>query len=191
MRITIGIPAALAGTLVLAVAIIAQRHMVPSESLRPLPLLRVKDYPQTYVTRIDVDVTSPAHVTLKWVGPNAGRHPVGPFRASVGRGWGTNNCNDPVESNCPNSRCTPKGSHIVQGVLDNLKSHPACRFATIVDSRRAIALHSHHSIPNKPISQGCIRLDPTPAQLIHDNCIVGVTIVKVFGEWAPPNEVEQ
>ena len=150
--------------------------------------VRVDDYPNTYISQIAVDVTNPSQVRLTWTGPSADRQDHGPFRASVGRGCGTNNCDDPVESNCLNSQCTPKGTRVVEMVMDNLKNHPACRFATVIDRKRAIALHSHHEVPNYPSSSGCIRLESYAAKLIHDNCIVNKTLVNVHGKWSLPDQ---
>src|SRR4051812_5749973 len=64
--------------------------------------LRNPDFPRTHIARIHLDLTSPNHfVTLTWIGPAAAQQPTGPFRSSPGAGWGSNDCNDAVESNCP------------------------------------------------------------------------------------------
>src|ERR1044072_6912825 len=70
--------------------------------------LRNADFTSTYISLIHLDLTSPNHsVTLTWAGPKAESQETGPFRSSPGTGWGTNNCDDNVESNCLDSRCTP------------------------------------------------------------------------------------
>ncbi len=152
----------------------------------PLYHLRVASYPSTFISQIDVVLTAPSEVRLTWVGPDAKSQPAGPFKASVGSGCGTNDCNDEIESNCLNSECTPKGTHYVEQMMDNLKRSPACRFATFINRKRAIALHSHTSVPDHPSSNGCIRLEIYPAQLIHNNSVVKKTKVVVEGTWKAP-----
>ena len=150
--------------------------------------LRVRDYPQTAIVQIHLDLTSPDHsVTLTWRGPTAARQPTGPFRSSPGTGWGTNDCNDPVESNCPDSRCTPKGLRQVEGFMDHLADALACRYVTLIDARRRIGFHSHPGrLAPYPSSKGCVRLEPWAARLIHDNAIAGETEILVDGTWSPP-----
>ena len=150
--------------------------------------LRVRDYPQTAIAYIHLDLTSPDHsVTLTWRGPTAARQPTGPFRSSPGTGWGTNDCNDPVESNCPDSRCTPKGLRQVEGFMDHLADALACRYVTLIDAHRRIGFHSHPGrLAPYPSSQGCVRLEPWVARLIHDNAVAGDTEVLVDGTWTPP-----
>ena len=150
--------------------------------------LRVRDYPRTAIARIHLDLTSPDHsVTLTWRGPNAARQPTGPFRSSPGTGWGTNDCNDPVESNCPDSRCTPKGLRRVEGFMDHLADALACRYVTLIDARRRIGFHSSPGLLAPcPSSRGCVRLEPWVARLIHDNSVVGETETLVDGTWTPP-----
>lgn len=138
-----------------------------------LPSQRNKDFPNTYITRIHLDLTGPNHhVSLGWTGRSAERQDVGPFHSSPGAGWGTNDCNDPLESNCPNSMCTPKGLRKVEGLADHIRDGRIYRYVTWIDQRRAIGFHSHPSVPPYPDSQGCVRLEPYAARLIHDNSIV-------------------
>lgn len=144
------------------------------------------DYPKTYISRIHLDLTSPnSYVTLTWAGPKADRQDAGPFHSSVGEGWGMNDCNDPVESNALDSRCTPKGLRHVEGFADQMGG-PQYRYVTWIDFRRAVAFHSHPSVPDYPASQGCVRLEPYAARLIHDNSIEGVTEILIDGTWANP-----
>ena len=107
--------------------------------------LRNSGFPETFISVIHVDLTSPNHyVTLEWTGPKAEKQEVGPFRSSPGRGWGDNDCNDVVESNCPGSKCTPKGRRKVEGFKPHLGRFVAyCRYATVIDEERAISMHSH------------------------------------------------
>ncbi len=153
-----------------------------------VPSLQNKDFPNTYIGRIHLDLTSPDHyVRLAWVGPEAPSQEAGPFRSSTGAGWGTNDCNDSVESNCHDSRCTPKGLRKVEGFMDHLKDTPGHRYVTLIDRRRSIGFHSCPSVERVPASAGCVRLEPYAARLIHDNSIQGVTEILIDGTWTNPN----
>jgi hypothetical protein len=146
--------------------------------------LRNADFPQTFISAIEVDLTSPNHwVTLTWAGPHASSGETGPFHSSPGAGTGSNNCDDETVSRTSGSNCTPKGQRLVEGFADHLRSHRACRFVTWFHLRRGIAFHSHAHVPNYPASHGCVRLDERIAQLIHNNARSGVTTVTVSGTW--------
>jgi hypothetical protein len=149
--------------------------------------LRVPDYPRTAIARIHLNLTSPTHfVVLTWLGPSADSQPTGPFTSSPGMGWGTNDCNDAVESNCPDSHCTPKGLRRVEGFMEHLKDRQDCRYVTLIDARRRVGFHSSpEPLPPYPSSQGCVRLEPRVAKLIYDNAIVGETEILVDGTWTP------
>jgi hypothetical protein len=152
-----------------------------------IPCLRNDGFPDTHIGRIHLDLTSPHHwVRLAWVGPQAADQNGGPFRSSPGAGGGDNDCNHAVESNCPNSLCTPKGTRTVEGFMDHLRDKPEYRYVTLIDARRAIGFHAHPSVPPYPASQGCVRLEPYAARLIHDNSIEGVTEIVVDGTWTNP-----
>lgn len=149
--------------------------------------LRVVDYPRTAIAMIHLDVTSPNHsVVLTWRGPTANRQPTGPFPSSPGAGWGTNDCNDPVESNCPDSHCTPKGLRRVEGFMDHLTDRTDCRYVTLIDASRRIGFHSTPgTLAPFPSSQGCVRLEPRVARLIYDNSVKGETEILIDGTWTP------
>jgi hypothetical protein len=147
--------------------------------------LRNAGFPDTYISRIHLELTN-QHVTLTWSGPDASRQETGPFRSSTGAGWGTNDCNDPIESNCVSSLCTPKGLRKVEGFSEYMKDGHGYRFVTWIDRRRAIAFHSHPSVMTYPSSQGCVRLEPYAAQLLYDNSIERVTEILVDGTWTNP-----
>ncbi len=149
-------------------------------------------FPETYIERIHLDLTSPnQYVDLKWKGTGASAMETGPFRSSTGAGWGSNDCNDPIESNAPNSLCTPKGVRKVEGFLDNLRSRPDCRYVTLIDKARAIGFHSYDFVPPYPDSMGCVRLKPEVARLIHDNSIAGTTEIVIDGTWSRAGNEEQ
>ena len=169
------------GWLVYGAAFPLESGVVPSQ--------RNDDFPNTSIGRIHLDLTSPSHwVRLTWVGPQADKQDTLPFRSSPGAGWGTNNCNDVLESNCLNSRCTPIGLRKVEGFEDHIRSTPQFRYVTFIDKRRAISFHSCMSVEPYPNSQGCVRLEPYAARLIHDNSIVGTTEILIDGTWTNPGQ---
>jgi hypothetical protein len=147
--------------------------------------LRNADYPNTYISRIDVDLTSPNHwVRLTWSGPDAASQETGPFHSSPGRGLGNNNCDDVNESNRQNSNCTPKGTMHVQGFSEDMRTCRHCKFVTWFNIPREVAFHYYPDVPNYPASHGCVRLeDMHAAQLIHNNSKIGATEVVVDGTW--------
>jgi len=168
------------GWLVYAAAYPNEPGMVASQ--------RNSGFPDTYIGRIHLELTSPNHyVTLTWAGPDTARQDAGPFPSSPGAGWGTNDCNDSVESNCPDSRCTPKGMRKVEGFTDHLEDTPQHRYVTWIDKRRAIGFHSCMWVERYPASAGCVRLEPHAARLIYDNSIVGKTEIVIDGTWTNPN----
>jgi hypothetical protein len=147
--------------------------------------LRNADFPRTYISSIQVDVTSPNHwVRLTWSGPNAASQETGPFHSSPGRGLGYNNCDDVAESHRADSNCTPKGNMHVQAFSESMTTAPDCRFVTWFNAARGVALHYYPNVPNYPASHGCVRLqDMHAAQLIHNNSKIGATEVTVGGKW--------
>lgn len=150
--------------------------------------LRNPGYPDTYISLIEVDVTSPDHwVTLHWTGKYAKNQKTGPFYSSPGRGLGANDCDDLIESNQVDSNCTPKGRLIVEGFSETLPSNSEATFTTWIDMRREVAIHYYPEVPEYPASAGCIRLkDQEAAQLIHDNAVIGKTVVEIGGKWTRP-----
>ena len=161
---------------------------LPAADPSVVPSLRNANFPETYISRIHLDLTSPNHfVELTWDGPQAGAQDRGPFRSCPGRGWGDNNCGDPVESNCHGSNCTPIGLRKVEGHQEHLESSPTYRYVTLIDGRRAIGFHAHDSLPPYPDSQGCVRLEPAAARLIYDNSIARKTEILVDGTWTNPS----
>lgn len=152
--------------------------------------MRNSDFPATYISAIQVDLTSPHHwVTVEWDGPRALDQVTGPFHSSPGMGLRNNDCNDPIESNRYGSECTPKGTKMVEAFSDCLPSFIRCKYVTWIDLPREIAFHSHSDIPDYPASHGCIRLNESTAQLIHNNAIAGKTKVTVDGTWTSPRGI--
>jgi hypothetical protein len=163
----------------------APSEPVPYAEGRADKRLRNADFPRTYIRAIHVGLTSPKHgVELVWDGPNADRMETGPFHSSPGAGLGFNNCDDVDESNRDGSNCTPKGTFVVEGFSDHLRSYPRCQFVTWIHIPRAVAFHYHWQLPNYPASHGCVRLERHAAQLIHNNSIAGTTEVTIDGNWS-------
>jgi hypothetical protein len=118
--------------------------------------------------------------------------PTGPWNHTPGRGGDCVDCDKVADSNMVDSRCTPKGSFPVVGFADHLHQNPTCLYATwVLYAPRYIAIHSHTELPRVPASSGCIRMPYATAKLIHNNSVVGVTIVTIYGKWErPPNPVQ-
>ena len=119
-------------------------------------------------------------------GPARRPHPRKPAHSdnSPGRGLGTNNCDDPEESNRQDSNCTPKGVFRVQGFSNTMPTYAHCKFVTWFLLTRGIAFHSYPGVADHPASHGCVRLDEHAAQnVIHNNTKIGATEVTVGGHW--------
>lgn len=149
--------------------------------------LRNGDFPNTFISEIHADLTSPNHgVRLVWSGPKASAQDSGPFHSAPGKGTGENDCNDLAESCSSRSNCTPKGTWKVQAFSNHMSSAKPFKFVTWFNTNREIGFHSHPEVPDHPVSMGCVRLDEHAAQLIHNNSIAGRTKVIVDGTWSPP-----
>lgn len=149
------------------------------------PSRRMADFPQTFISEISVDVTSPNHsVRLVWKGPSAASGALGPFHSSPGAGNCGLNCNNVKTSQTVGTRCTPKGgSWPVNVTACEMSDSPGAKNVTYFQ-RLGIALHYYPSVPNWPASHGCVRLESLyVSQLIHDNVIAGTTAVNVSGTW--------
>jgi hypothetical protein len=149
--------------------------------------MRNPDFPRTYIEAVFIDLSTPsAGVRIKWAGTNTDG-PTGPWRETPGRGGEKIDCDDVEGSNTVNSRCTPKGIFPVAGFADHLKLTPQCLYATwVLYAPRFIAIHSHTELPTIPASSGCIRMSYETAKLIHNNSLVGVTLINIYGTWRPP-----
>lgn len=150
--------------------------------------MRNPGFPETHIDSIFIDLTDPQHeIRIVWAGPDANQGPVGPWRSNPGRGKVGFDCNDFDESNTPDSYCTPKGLFPVAGFTDQLGTVPSCHYVTwIQHAPRFIGLHSHGSIPTWPNSHGCVRIPYDVAQLIHNNSLVGTTMISIDGTWTRP-----
>lgn len=149
--------------------------------------LRNANFPNTFISAVQLDLTSPNHwVRLDWTGPRATDQEAGPFHSSPGGGNGENDCDDPGECLRNGSNCTPKGTRTVEAFSDHMSSARSFKFVTWFHANREISFHSHPQIPDYPASHGCVRLEEHAAQLIHNNSIVGRTKVIVGGTWTPP-----
>lgn len=143
-----------------------------------------KDFPKTYISEINIDLTSPNHsVTLIWIGPNKSRGPKGPFHSSPGAGRCGLDCNDAATSRKNESLCTPKGTNKVEKYRCIMPGHPSAKNVTYFHWGRRIALHYFPSRPKYPASHGCVRLPLHASRLIYDNSRKNLTTVKVSGTW--------
>lgn len=142
-------------------------------------------FPATYIAAVLVDLTAPGNrLHLVWAGPDARFGPMGPWRSSAGRGRLGLDCDEVAQSNTVDSWCTPKGVFPVAGFDDHLECSPSCRYVTwVIYEPRFIAIHSHTEIPPYPASHGCVRVPLDVAKLIHNNSLVGVTRIHVYGKW--------
>lgn len=156
-------------------------HVAPGFDLK----MRNPDFPQTRIETVYIDLSSPTNgVHLKWTGPHASEGPVGPWCLTPGRGSEGKDCDSVEDSNALDSLCTPKGAFLVAGFADHLEQTPICRYATwILHAPRYVAIHSHVELPTVPASSGCVRMPYEAAKLIHNNSLVGVTVVSIGGTW--------
>lgn len=154
----------------------------------------IADFPNTYIEHIDVNLTNPCQVTLRWTGPNASSQQTGPFNGTPGNGGGRYNCDDTAISNTPGSNCTPKGDFTIERQACSLSAYPAAKNASYFQSSRGVAFHYWSSRPNCPASHGCVRLSEAASAIIWDNSInqntapthgQAATTVHVGGTWSP------
>ena len=162
--------------------------MPPTSDSAGANSLRNPDYPNTYIASIQVSLDDPDHwVQLTWAGDQADSCEVGPFRSSPGAGVQGLNCDDIATSQRNGSKCTPKGSFLVQGFEKHLNDDPRAVHVTWFKQERSIGLHFYPTVPQYAGSHGCVRLEEDhAAQLIYDNAVVGVTEVTVGGTWTKP-----
>ncbi len=147
---------------------------------------RFADFPATYISRVDVDLTAQA-IRLTWTGPTVTSRPVGPYNCSTGVGInGTNcyNCDDIAVSNSTGTNCTPKGSFTITGHASSLPSYPEALFVSFFVPARGVAFHYYPNVPSSPASHGCVRLHLYPAILLFNNVRTSITTVNVSGTWS-------
>ncbi|HPF15470.1 MAG: L,D-transpeptidase [Planctomycetes bacterium] len=147
--------------------------------------MRNPNFPDTYIDRVYVDLTDPNHeIWIQWTGPQAELGPRGPWSSNPGRGKPDCDCNDFDASNTVDSWCTPKGLFPVAGFADRLEGVRWCHYVTWIQyAPRYVGLHSHSFIPTWADSHGCVRLPYDVAKLIHNNSLVGTTMVSIDGTW--------
>jgi len=161
-----------------------------SPAADPSHPFRNDDFPQTYIEQISVSLDDPDHsLTLTWTGSKADSQETGPFRTSPGAGLKGLNCDNEATSRRSGSKCTPKGTHPVQGFQRRLNSDSRATYVTWFVQRRGIALHYFPSVPDYAASHGCVRLESVGvARLIQDNSIVDDTQVVGSGTWTKPRK---
>ena len=161
-----------------------------SPAADPSHPFRNDDFPQTYIQQISVSLDDPDHsLTLTWTGPKADTQGTGPFRTSPGAGLKGLNCDDDATSRRSGSKCTPKGTHPVEGFQRRLNSDSRATYVTWFVQRRGIALHYFPSVPEYAASHGCVRIESVDvARLIQDNSLVDDTEVVISGTWTKPRK---
>ena len=161
-----------------------------SPAADPSHPFRNDDFPQTYIQQISVSLDDPDHsLTLTWTGPKGDSQETGPFRTSPGAGLKGLNCDDDATSRRSGSKCTPKGTHPVQGFQRRLNSDSRATYVTWFVQRRGIALHYFPIVPEYAASHGCVRIESVDvARLIQDNSLVDDTQVVVSGTWTKPRK---
>jgi peptidoglycan hydrolase-like protein with peptidoglycan-binding domain len=161
-----------------------------SPAADPSHPFRNDDFPQTYIQQISVTLDDPDHsLTLTWTGPKADSQETGPFRTSPGAGLKGLNCDNDATSRRSGSKCTPKGTHPVEGFQRRLNSDSRATYVTWFVQRRGIALHYFPIVPEYAASHGCVRIESVDvARLIQDNSIVDDTQVVVSGTWTKPRK---
>src|SRR4029453_11888516 len=147
------------------------------------------DFPRTYIREIAVSLDDPDHwMALAWTGPRAASQDTGPFRSSPGAGVSGLNCDLSSTSSRSGTKCTPKGTHYVEGFAARLTSDARATHVTWFVRWRGIALHYFPSVPRYAASHGCVRIENRRvAQLVQDNSRIGVTRVVVGGTWTRPS----
>lgn len=150
--------------------------------------LRNSDFPRTYIKQIHMSLNDPDHwMTLTWTGPKASSQETGSFRTSPGAGAKGINCDNTATSRRSGTKCTPKGTHTVEGFQSRLNSDSRATFVTWFVRRRGIALHYFPSVPAYAASHGCVRIESKRvAQLVQENSRVDVTKVVIDGTWTKP-----
>ena len=161
-----------------------------SPAADPSRPFRNDDFPQTYIQQISVSLDDPDHsLTLTWTGPKADSQEIGPFRTSPGAGLKGLNCDDDATSRRSGSKCTPKGTHPVQGFQRRLNSDSRATYVTWFVQSRGIALHYFPNVPEYAASHGCVRIESVNvARLIQENSLVDDTEVVVSGTWTKPRK---
>lgn len=150
--------------------------------------LRNGDFPRTYIKKIHVSLNDPDHwMTLTWTGPKAASQETGPFRTSPGAGSKGLNCDITATSQRSGTKCTPKGTHKVEGFQARLNSDSRATFVTWFVRWRGIAFHYFPSVPKYAASHGCVRIESKRvAQLVQENARVDLTSVVIDGTWTKP-----
>lgn len=150
--------------------------------------LRNGDFPRTYIKTIHVSLNDPDHaMTLTWTGPKAGSQETGPFRTSPGAGAKGLNCDNTATSRRSGTKCTPKGTHTVEGFQARLNSDSRATFVTWFVRWRGIAFHYFPSVPAYAASHGCVRIESKRvAQLLQQNARIDLTKVVIDGTWTKP-----
>ena len=149
------------------------------------PTRRIRDWPTTYITQVDVDVGNmTTGMTLTWENPGGLAVPTGPYPICPGAGVCCRDCNDDAASQVAGSDCTPKGTFLVDSTTRGLRSTAWALNATFFQ-RPGIAIHNGEGyLRSTPSSHGCVRTSLEASEVVNDNVRMGTTNVHVHGTWA-------
>lgn len=149
------------------------------------PTRRIRDWPTTYITQVDVDVGNMSSgMTLTWENPGGLAVPAGPYPICPGAGVCCRNCDDETASRVSGSDCTPKGTFPVDSTTRGLRSTAWALNATFFQ-RPGIAIHNGEAyLRSTPSSHGCVRTSLEASEVVNDNVRMGVTNIHVHGTWA-------
>lgn len=143
-----------------------------------------KKVADNFITKVSIDVGT-NELTIEWDDPSkapsgsGGTHVISP-----GAGKCCKNCNDVTTSQEEGSLCTPKGDSwpVSNNSKCALDGHPGAKNPTYFQ-RGGIAIHSGNT-SSPPQSHGCARTSRDISALIHDNSVVGTTMIESSGTWS-------
>ena len=143
------------------------------------------DYPKTYITKIDIDLSS-FKLALTWKNPTGLSSLPSSYRIAPGAGKCGVNCNKGSESRKSGTLCTPKGGPfpVKQKSRCSLGSTSWAKYPTFFQ-RSGIAIHGNSSKAalGSSKSHGCVRVDSKNAAIIQGNSVVKKTKISVSGTW--------
>jgi Domain of unknown function (DUF4157)/LysM domain len=163
---------------------VSGRYLVQSKTFESQNGKGNRDYPDVYVSRVNINLSNlTSGLRIVWSSETAQTRTmfrIRDYNFSPGLGLCSVCCNTRIESNTPDSLCTPIGLFTVtRNSRPHLDGFDDALYPTEF-SRPGIAIHVG-SLPARPASHGCARTTNAAAQIIQYNSIVGVTEINVTG----------